>query len=350
MSDTPQSKGGRARSAALPRDRRAEIARLGAEARWARLAGAGQGDHAPRAVCGGAEHPLKIGDIEIPCFVLDDGRRVIHQRGMVSALGMSRGGSSRGGGDRLAHFVGQKTLEPFVSNALVEVTRSPLLFRTERGAQAYGYEATVLAEICEAIVTAADEGKLSSQQEHIGAKARLLLKAFARVGIIALVDEATGYQEFRAKNELQKILKAYITDELLPWTQKFPDEFFKEMFRVWGWAWPPADGGRRGPLGPRYAGKLIKQLIYKNLPPGILEEIEKRNPRDGKWQRRDRHAQHLTQDFGHPHVERLVAQITVLFRISKNSGHFWRLYRDAFPAQFAQLELDIIEPEELPAS
>jgi hypothetical protein len=37
-----------------------------------------------------------------------------------------------------------------------------------------------------------------------------LLRGFARVGIIALVDEATGFQRDRTKDALSKILEAYI--------------------------------------------------------------------------------------------------------------------------------------------
>lgn len=341
MTDIPQSQGGKARAAKLSRKRRKEIASAAAEARWARVAAAEAGDSISRAICGGPDHPLRIVDIEIPCYVLENGQRVMHQRGIVSALDMSRGGSSRGGGDRLAHFVTQKTLKPYVSNELVAVTRRPLLFRTQRGALAYGYEATVLAEICEAIVDAEKAGDLSKQQAHIAQKAEILLRAFARVGIIALVDEATGYQEIRARTELQKILSAYISGELLPWSQTFPDEFYKEMFRVWNWSWPPTVGKSIGPRGPRYAGKLTKQLIYENLPPGVLGELEAKNPANDKWQRKSKHFQHLSGDVGNPHVEKLVVQVTMLFRLARNKNDFWRLYKRAFPKTTPQLELDV---------
>ncbi len=80
----------------------------------------------PHVICGAADRPLKIGGVEIPCYVLEDEKRVLHQRGMVAALGMSRGGSSRGGGDRLAHFVAQERLKDHVSSELIEVTGTPL--------------------------------------------------------------------------------------------------------------------------------------------------------------------------------------------------------------------------------
>lgn len=337
---TIQSKGGVARAEKLSPDERKRIASDAARARWEKPEDVSESSIL-KAVCGGPERPLKIANVDLPCYVLEGGRRVIHQRGMVNALGMARGGSSRGGGDRLAHFVGQKTLEPFVSSELVAVTAAPLLFRTPRGALAYGYDATILADICEAILEARKEDKLSRQQEHIAKQAEVLIRAFAKVGIVALVDEATGYQEIREKDDLQRILSSYISESLLPWTERFPIDFFKEMFRVWGWPWPDTATPYKGPIGPRYAGKIIKQVIYGNLPPGVLEELEVKNPADNKWQRRNRMAQLMTEDIGHPHVEKLVANVTMLFRLSDNREQFWRNYARAFPKAGDQTELSL---------
>src|ERR1700677_1972473 len=120
--ESRQSKGGKARRDNLSPERRREIALKAAESRWANVDPEIDLTNVPVAICGGPDKPLRIDDVELPCFVLEGGKRVIHQRGMVSALGMSRGGSSRGGGDRLAYFVAQKTLSPYVSNDLLGVT------------------------------------------------------------------------------------------------------------------------------------------------------------------------------------------------------------------------------------
>lgn len=87
------------------------------------------------------------------------GKRVLVQRKMVSALGMARGGSSKGGGDRLAHFVSGKAISTYINKELQEVIQSPSLFRTAKGNKAYCYEATVLADICDAVLEA-KKGKL----------------------------------------------------------------------------------------------------------------------------------------------------------------------------------------------
>lgn len=78
-----------------------------------------------------------------------------------------------------------------------------------------------------------------------------MLKALANVGITALVDEATGYQKDRPKDELRLILEAYISKELLPWTERFPEEFYKEMFRLRQWPFSSVEYPKKGPQGPR---------------------------------------------------------------------------------------------------
>jgi len=86
-------------------------------------------------------------------------------------------------------------------------------------------------------------GKLHHQQEHIAEQREILVRGFARVGIIALVDEATGYQEDRARDALAKILEAFIAKELRKWISTFPIDYYKELFRLRGWRFPdlPAD-------------------------------------------------------------------------------------------------------------
>lgn len=96
------SKGGAERAKRLTKERRSEIARQAAEARWQK--------EVVRATHGSPDHPLTIDKIEIPCYVLEDGRRVLVQRETVRALGMAMGGSSYRGGDRLARFASQDRL------------------------------------------------------------------------------------------------------------------------------------------------------------------------------------------------------------------------------------------------
>lgn len=227
-----RGKGGAARAAKMTPEERSESASKAAKAKVEK-------SKLPKATHGGEDHPLTIGEIEIPCYVLEDGRRVLAQRGMVSALGMSRGGSSKGGGDRLAIFISGKALEPFIGEELKAVINSPIQFKTPLGMVANAYDAQILADVCEAVLTARSEKRLQKQQEHIAHQCEVLMRGFARVGIIALIDEATGYQKDRAKNALAEILEKFVAKELQPWVKTFPTDYYEQLFRLYNLPFPP---------------------------------------------------------------------------------------------------------------
>lgn len=309
--------------------RRREIASMGGKARWADL---------PYAT---HEGPLKLGVSVIPAAVLNDKRRVLTQSDVMRALGRARQAKGRSyydGDVNLPVFITAKNLKPFIPNELY-VTSSQVEFRRKGAGKAYGYPAELLPKICQVFIDADKAGKLTPNQKHIAAKARLLLQALGRIGIIALVDEATQYQKDRPSDELQKILAAYISPTLLPWAERFPMEFYREMFRVYGWPWPYTEKDYPGPVGPRYAGKLVRQIIFENLPPGVLEKLDEMNPADAKWQRKSRMSQLLTSTFGHPHVANLVAVTTALFKASDTKEEFWKLYKRNFKKKGDQLDL-----------
>jgi hypothetical protein len=334
--DNYHQRGGFIRAENLPAERRSEIARMGGLARRAE-------DGLPQAL---DEGTLQIGGAAIPCAVLDtpNNQRVLTQSGVMTSLGRARQAKGRqyyDGDVNLPAFLTAKNLKPFIPTELY-VTSSQIEFRTKRGAKAFGYPAELLPKVCRVFIKADDANALTKGQKHVADRARILLDGLADVGIIGLVDEATGYQEKRAKDELQRILAAYISPSLLPWAERFPRDFFQEMFRVFGWAWPvQSDGSYRGPLGPRYAGKLIRQVIFGNLPSGVLQELDKLNPADKKWQRRSRMGQLLTSEVGHPHVEKLVAVVTTLFEVSDNKEQFWKNYRRKFKKGPEQIEMEL---------
>lgn len=276
----------------------------------------------PKAIYGSADRPLRIGDLEIPCYVLEDGRRVLVQTGMIGALAMKQGtAAKRMSGDRLAKFSSTRGIKPFISNELSEMIKNPIRFRIPKGSVAHGYEATILADLCEAVLSAREKGDLHYQQQHIADRCELLVRGFARVGIIALVDEATGYQYERDRDELHRILAAYIAPELMPWAKRFPDEFYRHLFRLQGWQYSPLSVKR-----PIYAGKLTQQLIYEQLPLGVLDELKRKNPKDEKGRRKHKHFQFLTEDIGNPHLEKQIVKVVTLMQVSRN----WRAFKTFF--------------------
>jgi hypothetical protein len=177
-------------------------------------------------------------------------------------------------------------------------------------------------------------GKLLPSQEHVGEQSTTLLRALTNVAIDALVDEATGWQYLREKDDLQKLLAAYISSELMPWTERFPREFYKEMFRLWNWPWPPANAEKGAPQGPRYAGKLTNKLVYDQLPPGVAEALKAKTPPDENWQRKDRLHQWLSGEIGQPHLEKQVAVATNIMKVCDDREEFMSKFERAFPDTF----------------
>lgn len=296
---TGKAKGGVARANALSPERRSEIARKAARAKSDKA-------KLPKATHGSADHPLRIGDIEIQCFVLEDGTRILSQRGVTSAVGITRG-SSAGGNDRLTAFLESPGMLEFVALETFSSLKNPIQFLHDAGGRvAYGYPATILAEICDAILAARRAGALPKRNAKLADQAELLVRGFARVGIIALVDEATGYQKDRARDALAKILEDFVAKELQPWVSTFPAEYYEQLFRLRGLQYPPENSNYR----PQYFGMLTNDIVYSRLAPMLLPELKKAAERDGK---KGRLHQRLTSDKGHPKLrEHLISTVTIM--------------------------------------
>lgn len=274
---------------------------------------------------GAPDRPLIIGVIEIPCYVLEDGRRVIVQRGLFRALGITRGGSNSkkykeyGAGARLVSFIDQNNLMSLIDSDIGAMLKSPIVFKF-KGTTYYGYEATLLQEIVRAISKAHLKGKLAAKYHDIGANAELLDDAFAKVGIIALVDEATGYQNTRVADELNKFLNKFLLKEAKRYEVTFPLELYKQWFKLNGWEWKPENAQKRTPL----VGKYTKNLIYERIAPGVLKELERRNPKNDKGYREHKHFQFLTEEVGTPKLREFFGGLIALSKATST----WRKYMD----------------------
>ncbi len=307
--------GGEARAKALSKEERSEIARKASRARW----GDREERGTPKATHEGV---LKIGELELPCWVLENGKRVLSQGGMIAALGMTRGSNPRLGGDRLANFAAGRGIKPFVSEDLASAILRPLKFKTNKGGlDGHGYEATTLADLCDAVLRARQEKALNWQQEKFAVRCELLVRGFARVGIIALVDEATGYQADRARDALAQILEAFIAKELRPYVKTFPADYYKEMFRLRKWDFPTeAHGTQRPPL----VGKLTNNIVYARLAPGVLEELRKQVPRREDGSLKHHLHRKLTDAHGHPKLREHLASVVTIMKLSPDWDTFIR--------------------------
>ena len=308
---TGRAKGGEARAKKLPAERRSEIAKQGAEAK--KLLSL-----LPKATHGSSDHPLKIGDIEIPAYVLDNETRVLSLRGLTAGIGISIGGDPRGSGEaRIVTFLRSLERKGLEVNDLMARLKCPIEFQPSGGGRsAYGYDATILADICDAVLSARKQGFLTDGQAKIADKCEILVRGFARVGIIALVDEVTGFQRYRDKANLAKILEAFVAKEIQPYVKTFPAEFYEELFRLYNLPYPPA--GNKS-WRPQFFGHITNEVVYARLAPGLIPELKRIA---SKADRKAKLLQALTQDIGHPKLREHLASIVAIEKLSRTPEEF----------------------------
>lgn len=316
-----QAKGGRVRAEKLSKDERSEIARLGAMTRWSK-----QGKAVPlSATYGAADKPLVIGDIQIPCYVLADGTRVLAQRGLQSGIGLSEGGG-KSGARKIVELLERLSEKGIDIRGLVARANSPIRFMPPRGGNpADGYEATILPDLCAVLIDAEQQGVLDKRLSRLARRAATLQHGFATVGIIALVDEATGYQEVRQRDALAKILEKFVAKELRPWISTFPPTFYEQIYRLNGWDYQ-AKTGRPGVIG-----HWTNNIVYKRLAPGVWRELNRITPRNDRGKLKHKLFQRLTDDIGHPKLKEHLAAVLMLMKYSENWSVFMSRLDNEFP-------------------
>jgi hypothetical protein len=330
MSDEPKtvseiaSMGGKKAAANMTPAERSERAKQAAETRWAAKL--------PSATHAGV---LKLGDkTEIQCAVLEDGRRVLNQETFLLAIGRSAkatagtGSTQLGQVDKLPPFLGAANLKPFIDDELRRST-NPVIYRTQSGGKGYGYLATLLPEVCKVYLDAERAGEIRKNQLHVVQACRVLQESLANVAIIALVDEATGYQYDRPRMELQEFLALYINKKLARWVPTFPPDFYREIYRLHpDWKYD-ANSNQRTPL----VGKITNDVIYERLAPFVLEELKRITPKNEKGRRKHKFHQRLTPEPGIKALADHFKEVLAIMRGYDDWPSFYRHLNRSLPPQ-----------------
>ena len=240
---------------------------------------------------------LELGNQSVDCYVLNDNRRVISMRATLRAIVGNDSGN-------FMNYIGAKALHNYlntndISSKIVDfsIPGIPTL--------AKGIPAESFLDICSAYVSAYTDGaNLTERQSRIAFNCSILLSACAKTGLIALIDEATGYQYERDEDALQVKLRAFISEELRAWEKTFPDELWDEFGRLTHW------GGALHQR-PKYWGKLVLELIYDALDPDVAKYLRENKPKTIHG--RNYH-QWLTEDVG---VQKLLSHINQIIGIAK---------------------------------
>ena len=308
--------GGLARARSLSPNERRSIARKAAIARWKTEEGA-----VPTAVNQGS---LQIGEVTFDCYVLADRRRLINKRAMAKALGMKSGG-----GNVFMRAMSRKGLGSAIPEGLKEKLLSPVVFNSTDGKETHGYEGSDLIEVCDAIWQAKKDGKLSQSQEALGMQAEIIIRSAAKIGIVALIDEATGYFRDKRKDEYRELFQQFIRAEFGQWELEFPSQFFDIWYRLYGIKRSP------GNKHPQFFGKLIRKYVYAplaNSNGAILELLDEKNPVVyANGGRRYKMFQFLSDQIGKASFRSHLWQVIGIGMASRSKEGFERGFRLAFP-------------------
>ncbi|MBI5374132.1 MAG: hypothetical protein HZA77_01780 [Candidatus Schekmanbacteria bacterium] len=322
--DSGKAKGGYARAATLTPEARKEIAKRAAATRW----DIGDKEN-PIAI---NEGELPFGDITLDCYVLKDRRRLFHKKALAKGLGMK----SEGGNVFLRTF-NSKGLGSVIPQETRQKLDNPIVFKTLRGDLAHGYEALTLIEVCDAIFEAKKLGILKPNQYFLAMQAEIIIRSSAKIGIIALVDEATGYIKDKKKEEYRELFKEFIRQECREWEKEFPDQFFDVLYMLYNL--------RRlyKNKHPQFFSKFIRKYVYTplaNSNGAILEMLDEKNPVIYKsGGRKYKLFQFLTDQVGIPAFRAHLWQIIGIANATKTKKAFDKGFSQAFPQSGEQLPL-----------
>lgn len=283
----------------------------------------------PRAVV--VEADLYIGETKLHCSVLNDGRRVIKDTSLFAALDRKRKGETRIEG--FPPIIGSKSLAALLMDMYPEhlSTITPFEVAQFNGKTGKWYDANTIPIICDMYMEAEKRRLITSSQQHVLDKAKILLRSLARVGITALIDEATNYQSIRGKDELQILLGEFISEELRPYSKEFRSEYFEQIFRIYGRSYDPTTSRR-----PKFFAWFTRTYVYDMLPPNVFEKLDEMNPLiynsdTGRADRKFRLFQHLSTDgiqYLRSHLEGLISVMKLSSDKDDFKGKFKLVYAD----------------------
>ncbi len=320
-----RAKGGMARAQKLSPEKRKEISSNAIAKRW-------ENEHLrevlPHVIM--KRDDLHLADVSIPCAIIEgvgnaEPIRVLTETGIYTAIfGLRSGGAIRlkresiKAGAPLPLFLTSERLKPFInSEKTVSALLAPIQY-VDGNKIVTGYDARILPIVCDIWLKAREAGVLQKQQLDKAQKAEVLMRGLAHVGILALVDEATGYQSIRAKGALAKILEAYVAKELQPYVSRFPPEFYEGIFKLRGLEYPTGTVRR-----PQYFGHITNDIIYRRLAPGVWKELKEKVIKDEKGRPKHKLFQHLTPTFGDPRLEKLITRVTTIMELSVELREEW---------------------------
>ena len=324
------AKGGEARARSLSSEERSRIAREAVEKRWAKA-----GKLRPEAERVGlrATHKgsfKKEFGTDVECYVLNDENKtaVISQTGMGSALGLSKRGNA------LPRFLSSRAMMRTVTAQLRTKLEKPLVFQwASTGAQVpvHGFDATLLVDVCRAVIDAESQGLLDRQQMGVAKQAHVILGASAKAGIQGLVYALAGYDATR--DEVIAAFKRFVSDEAREYEKEFPNQLYEEWYRLY--ELPKPDRNK-----PWKFKHLTVDQVYRPLAKssGKILALTQKSRAESETKHAKLH-QFLTE-VGVKALRTQLGQLLGIARIARNKDEYEDFFERLFGEQLALFRKD----------
>ena len=279
---------------------------------------------------------VTIGKWNLLAFNLQDGRRLLAKETFKEVLALPSTGGNK---DTLRKISQHQLMRNSALTAAMGIFENPVCFRSGAGKLIEGFEAEGLVTLCKFLLKAREIGALQTAALMRTARAaESIITSLANVGLIAMIDEATGYQANRTKGSLQQIFDKFLRTDYDKWNKRFPDDFYQEIYRLRNWEWK----GRSVNL-PQCVGNFTNFMVYERLAPGLLGELQSRNPLLENGERLVKHHQWLSDGFGQPALSHHIFAVITLMRISETWSAFIAKLVKAFPQYGDQGWLELEE-------
>jgi hypothetical protein len=310
--------GGQARAEALPAETKKAIAQKAALARWGAA----------------ATHRGNFKEdfgIDVDCYVLNDAAKtaVISQRGMGAVFGLTTSGQA------FNRFVAGKTMAAYLGAEIREKIQKPLKFQWavpgvgRPPGDIYGYDVTLLIDVCKAIVQAEADRKLQTQQANIARQAHIVINACAKSGIQNLVYRLAGYDA--TKQEVIAAFKFYVREEAREYEREFPEELYTEWYRLYQLPRPE----RNRPWKFKH---LTEEQVWKPLARSNGRIFEMAKERREETNKRHSRLHQFLSEIGVKALRVHLGKLTGIANVSSTKDEYERHFKKVFGQQLEMFD------------
>jgi hypothetical protein len=171
--------------------------------------------------------------------------------------------------------------------------------------------------ICNVYLEAREAGVLQPNQRIVAQQCEILVRSFAKVGIVALIYEQLRFEKFKNPEAFRILIESYLSDEIRKWSKEFPDELFFQMDRIYG------NEKTTSQNRPQYYAKFIRKYIYEPIEKGVvLKRLDEKTPKDGKGRKKKKLFQSASEEIGLPAIRSQIWQTVGVLKTSANKRKF----------------------------